>query len=73
MVFCERTKFRTTDVFTTNFVGSLDSRVSREVFPIGVRSPEIKPPLYICVCRPLKNPTSEEKEPDGDSTIIHNF
>jgi hypothetical protein len=29
-------------IFTTNFVGSLDIRVSREVFPIGVKSPEIK-------------------------------
>jgi hypothetical protein len=29
-------------IFTTNFVGSLDIRVSREVFPIGVRSPEIR-------------------------------
>ena len=28
-------------IFTTNFVGSLDIRASREVFPIGVRSPEI--------------------------------
>jgi hypothetical protein len=30
-----------THIFTTNFVGSLDIRASREVFPIGVRSPEI--------------------------------
>jgi hypothetical protein len=29
-------------IFTTNFVGSLDIRASREVFPIGVRSPEIR-------------------------------
>jgi len=28
-------------IFTTNFVGSLDIRASREVFPIEVRSPEI--------------------------------
>ncbi len=28
-------------LFTTNFVGSLDIRASREVFPIEVRSPEI--------------------------------
>ena len=28
-------------IFTTNFVGSLDIRVSREVFPIEVRNPEI--------------------------------
>jgi hypothetical protein len=28
-------------IFTTNFIGSLDIRASREVFPIGVRSPEI--------------------------------
>ena len=33
-------KFRTT-IFTTNFVGSLDNRASREVFPIEDRSPEI--------------------------------
>jgi hypothetical protein len=31
-----------THIFTTNFVGSLDIRASQEVFPIGVRSPEIK-------------------------------
>jgi hypothetical protein len=31
-----------THFLTTNFVGSLDIRVSREVFPIGVRSPEIR-------------------------------
>jgi hypothetical protein len=30
-----------THIFTTNFVGSLDIRASREVFPIEVRSPEI--------------------------------
>jgi hypothetical protein len=30
-----------THIFTTNFVGSLDIRAFREVFPIGVRSPEI--------------------------------
>ncbi|MGD9325615.1 MAG: DUF255 domain-containing protein [Desulfobacterales bacterium] len=30
-----------THIFTTNFVGSLDIRASREVFPIGVMSPEI--------------------------------
>jgi hypothetical protein len=29
-------------IFTTNFVGSLDIRAFREVFPIEVRSPEIK-------------------------------
>jgi hypothetical protein len=29
-------------IFTTNFVGSLDIRASREVFPIEVRSPEIR-------------------------------
>ena len=29
-------------IFTTNFVGSLDIRASREVFPIEVRSPEFK-------------------------------
>jgi hypothetical protein len=34
-------KFRTTDIFTTNFLGSSDIRASREVFPIGFRSPEI--------------------------------
>jgi hypothetical protein len=28
-------------IFTTNFVGSLDIRAFRKVFPIGVRSPEI--------------------------------
>ncbi len=28
-------------IFTTNFVGSLDIRVAREVFPIGVSNPEI--------------------------------
>ena len=28
-------------IFTTNFVGSLDIRASREVFPIKVRIPEI--------------------------------
>ena len=27
-------------IFTTNFVGSIDIGASREVFPIGVRSPE---------------------------------
>jgi hypothetical protein len=31
-----------THIFTTNFVDFLDIRASREVFPIGVRSPEIK-------------------------------
>jgi hypothetical protein len=30
-----------TYIFATNFVGSLDIRASREVFPIGVRRPEI--------------------------------
>jgi hypothetical protein len=30
-----------THIITTNFVGSLDIRASREVFPIEVRSPEI--------------------------------
>jgi hypothetical protein len=30
-----------THIFATNFVGSLDIRASREVFPIGVRRPEI--------------------------------
>jgi hypothetical protein len=30
-----------THIFATNFVGSIDIRASREVFPIGVRSPEI--------------------------------
>jgi hypothetical protein len=29
-------------VFIANFVGFLDIRASRELFPIGVRSPEIK-------------------------------
>jgi hypothetical protein len=33
---------RFTLIFTTNFVGSLDIRASREVFPSGVRSPEIR-------------------------------
>jgi hypothetical protein len=28
-------------IFTTNFLGSIDIRASREVFPIEVRSPEI--------------------------------
>jgi hypothetical protein len=28
-------------VFATNFVGSIDIRASREVFPIEVRRPEI--------------------------------
>jgi hypothetical protein len=32
-----------THIFTTNFVGSSDIRASREVFPIGVRSPEFGP------------------------------
>jgi hypothetical protein len=31
-----------TYIFTTNFVGSLDIRASREVFPIEIRSPEIR-------------------------------
>jgi hypothetical protein len=31
-----------THIFTTNFVGSLDIRAFREVFPIGVKSPEIR-------------------------------
>ncbi len=31
-----------THIFTTNFVGFLDIRAFREVFPIGVRSPEIR-------------------------------
>jgi hypothetical protein len=31
-----------THIFTTNFVSSLNIRASREVFPIGVRSPEIE-------------------------------
>jgi hypothetical protein len=30
-----------THFFATNFVVSLDTRASREVFPIEVRSPEI--------------------------------
>ena len=30
-----------THIFNTNFVGSSDIGASREVFPIGVRSPEI--------------------------------
>jgi hypothetical protein len=29
-------------IFITNFVGFLDIRTSREVFPIEVRSPEIR-------------------------------
>jgi hypothetical protein len=33
--------FEFTLIFTTNFVGSLDIRASREMFPIEVRSPEI--------------------------------
>jgi len=33
-------------IFTTNFVGSLDIRASREVFPIEVRSPEISQPIF---------------------------
>jgi hypothetical protein len=33
-------KFEFTLIFTTNFVGFLDIRASREVFPIEVRSPE---------------------------------
>jgi hypothetical protein len=35
-------------IFTTNFVGSLEIRVSREVFPIEVRSPEI-PFVFITI------------------------
>jgi hypothetical protein len=35
-------------IFTTNFVGSLDIRASREVFPIEVRSPEI-PFVFITI------------------------
>ena len=34
-------KFRTADIFTTNFVSSLYIKAFREVFPIDVRSPEI--------------------------------
>ena len=34
-------KFRTTDIFATNCVDSLNFRASREVFQIEVRSPEI--------------------------------
>jgi len=33
-------------IFTTNFVGSLDIRASREVFAIEVRSPEISQSIY---------------------------
>jgi hypothetical protein len=29
-------------IFTTNFIGSLDIRASREVFPIEAKSPEIR-------------------------------
>jgi hypothetical protein len=33
-------------IFTTNFVGSLDIRASREVFPIEVRNPEIGQSIF---------------------------
>jgi hypothetical protein len=40
-------------IFTTNFVGSLDIRASREVFPIEVRSPEIGLNHYLIYGFPL--------------------
>jgi hypothetical protein len=42
--------------FTTNFVGSLDIRASREVFPIEVRSPEIEGIAESHESRPFKDP-----------------
>jgi hypothetical protein len=41
-------------IFTTNFVGSLDIRASREVFPIEVRSPEISKLLFFRLKKPEK-------------------
>jgi len=43
-----------TFIFTTNFVGSLDIRASREVFPIEVRSPEIRYIFIFAIYSPGK-------------------
>jgi hypothetical protein len=34
-------------IFTINFVDSLDIKASREVFPIGVMSPELGEGIFI--------------------------